>query len=133
MPPTSFVTAEFYMSNEAWVGLGTLIISVIGIIATVVWRASSIKTDLLVELQKNRLDIDEQFAVLRREVGETITAIRSKVTEVELYIRDNYVTKATFNVVLDRILAELKQISEKMENNKLRLETKIEEIRKTQD
>src|SRR6202000_1848900 len=114
MPP-ALLRPRCYMTTENWIGLGALIVSVVSIIATIVWRASSIKTDLLVEMQKNRLETDDQFAILRREVGETITAIRNKVTEVELYIRDNYVTKATFNTVLERILAELKLIITRME------------------
>ena len=54
-----------------------------------------------------------QFDQVERELGETIAAMREKVTQVELYMRDNFVRKETFSQVLSEIRGSILRIEDR--------------------
>lgn len=53
---------------------------------------------------------------IRREAGEMGAAIRAKVHELELFVRDNFVSKATFGEVISRIEKTIGRWDEKLDN-----------------
>lgn len=55
-----------------------------------------------------------QFDRVERELGETIAAMREKVTQVELYMRDNFVRKETFHITLAELKGSILRIEDKM-------------------
>jgi len=77
-------------------------------------------------LQGQAKAILEQFVQSEREIGETVMAIRERVTQVELYMRDNFVRKETFNPILAEIRGELRGIGSSIEARLLRMESKID-------
>ena len=88
-------------------------------------------------IEQRQKILDEKFEALEREIredmdtnrhqnGETIAAIRSKVNEVELFVRDNFVRKDTFNVVMLRLESDVKGIGDRIETRLLRMEAKID-------
>lgn len=97
---------------------GILTATVIGLIITGVWQIAKVRDDL-------REEFGDDMNDLRKQVIETMTAMRERTTQIELYIRDNYVSKETFNTVTERILAELRAISEKFDSRSASLENKI--------
>jgi hypothetical protein len=110
------------VSEQSWIDLGTLGLSVIVILVTGIWKLGSVRDEL-------KEDFERRISEARREVIETTTSMRDRITQVEFYIRDNYVTKETFNQVLNRILAELETIREKMETNRVSVEGKLDQLR----
>lgn len=98
------------MQPSEWIALAALIFTIFSAAAGVVWRASENKNQILHELNKNKDDLEaelvairmaafEEYKILRkemneasslsyREFGESLRAIREKVNEIELWIRD---------------------------------------------
>lgn len=115
--------------SDLMIAIATLMVTTISIIVAGVWKLTTVRDELKDAITGNRLELekkmDDEMEEIRRQFGETITALREKLTQIELYIRDNYVSKNSFNTVLDRILVEMKSISEKVESRFLRMETEI--------
>lgn len=111
------------------VAIAALVLQGVAIIIAGVWKLGSVRDELKDVINAHRLEvekkIDNETDQVRREVGETISALKEKVTQIELYVRDTYVSKNSFNTVLERILSELKNVSEKFENRCMKLETEI--------
>lgn len=62
---------------------------------------------------------------VRRDTGETVQAIRAKVSETELWIRDNLVSKETYREVQESVKELRKHVDTRFD----RLEEKLEERR----
>lgn len=111
------------------VGIAAFVLQAIIVTATVVWQLGKVRDELKDEINTSRKELekeaDAKFDQVQRQFGETIMALREKVVQIELYIRDTYVSKNSFNTILDRILVELKAQGEKFENRCTRLETEI--------
>lgn len=91
------------MTAEAWIALGALVFtmfaSTITATAVILSRISKNKDELDGELTAIRMAAYEEYKILRREMteasdraydrfGESLIAIREKVNEVELWMRD---------------------------------------------
>ena len=85
-------------------------------------RAKAVTEELNDMERRLHADIDNST----RQFGDTVTAIRTKVTEIELWNRDNFVSKGTFKAVTD----EMKRSWERFEDN---LNDKLEAIDKKLD
>jgi|SRR5579885_1687512 len=81
------------------------------------------------ELEKRLTDKIEEAT---RRYGEALTALREKITQVELWNRDNFVSKGTFRTVVE----DFKTMSEKSDNRidlRLdRMERKIDLVLRTE-
>lgn len=100
----------------AWVGLGALILSVlVQVVGGAIWigRLDG-KIDKAVEGVKFELldKLDEES----RNFGEAVTAIRNKIHEVELFSRDHFVSKSTFQQVLGELREDFRMILTKLED-----------------
>lgn len=104
------------------------LIQFIALLSTGIWKLTRVEQSLREAVVAQRMLIDEELEKLRREVGETILAIRHKITEIELFNRDTFVRRDSFQEVAHRISAELSNSSEKNERRLERIETKIEAI-----
>lgn len=91
------------MTAEAWIALAALAVTICTAIVTattvILSKINQNKEDLDQELSAIRLSAYEEYKTLRKEIaevagisrrefGETILAIREKVTEIELWFRD---------------------------------------------
>ncbi len=63
-----------------------------------------------------------------REVGETTAAIRQKITEVELYVRDTYVRRDSWHQAMVQIQERWSAGERIAEERAQRLETKVDRI-----
>lgn len=92
------------MDLSLWVALGSLILQAIVAIVAVVWTAGRVARGLEQEgdrkLRLLEIKVDAEVDKLNSRIGEVGNALRTKVTEVEFYVRDNFVT----NDVLDKII-----------------------------
>lgn len=91
------------MAAEVWVALFTLVFTIltsaVGSVVVILNRISDNKEQLDTELTAIRIAAYEEYKILRREMqdgsqrssvefGESIKAIREKVTQVEIWFRD---------------------------------------------
>lgn len=99
-----------------------IVVAIVGL----TWGLAQIRDAVKSEIEKHRAKFDEEIDTLRHEFGETVQAIRSKVTEVELWTRDNLVKKDSFSLVTDRISREVRDLGERLDKRLERMEAKID-------
>lgn len=88
---------------------------------------SRIKDAVRDEIEQHRKEFDDDLGTIRREFGETGHALREKITEVELWGRDNFVKKDSFVSVTDRISREVKEFADRIDKRLERMEGKIDD------
>ncbi len=126
------------MSAEVWVALAALIFtmfaSTITATAVILSKISHNKDQLDVELTAIRMAAYEEYKILRREMseasdraydrfGESLVAIREKVTQVEIWIRDELAnTRHTLNGSMDMRYSILEEKIEGIEKSLRELE-----------
>lgn len=67
----------------------------------------------IVESQR---DTDDRLERTAREFGEIVAAMRAKVNEVELFCRDNYIRRDSFQTTIKELSDRLEQRLERMED-----------------
>lgn len=117
---------------------------IVTVIGSVFWfgRNTVTKDDLAVatstttrEIQNLKIEIDSHG----REIGETITSLRThvdivdrthakKITEVELYMRDNFVRRDSWHKAMDQMQAQWAVGEKAAEERALRIEAKVDRI-----
>jgi hypothetical protein len=95
---------------QEWIAFGGLCIATIGMLSLMMSRQTANRDQILNRIAKNKEDLNkelvairdaayEEYTILRKEIsdssslayrefGETVHGIREKVTQVELWIRD---------------------------------------------
>jgi hypothetical protein len=108
------------------VAAGTLTINIIVAILngiSTLHRARS-ETDEKIEAKDKQITADliglerrfkEDIDFAARAAGETMTAIRAKITEVELWGRDHYVDKSTWERLEEKLDKRLDRIDQKLD------------------
>jgi len=93
-----------------WIAFGTLCVAILGAFLTMMSRQTDNRNKILNRIEQNKEELNEELAAIRissyeeykvlrkeladtvslayREFGETVFGIREKVTQVELWIRD---------------------------------------------
>jgi len=122
----------------AWtiaIAVAAVLVNIVAVIGGFIWNLAhssrstdekitandKAKNDDLADLERRlRIEIDNT----ERNFGETIQAIRRKVTEIELWNRDNLVSKSDFaderrsrNRFEDQLNSRLDQIDRKLDRN----------------
>jgi hypothetical protein len=83
------------------------------------------------------LENEERVNAKMRAFGETVTAIRQKIadvdgglgkriTEIELYVRDTFLQKDSFRAVIAEIMNDMKSLGDRIETRLLRMEDKLD-------
>ena len=87
-----------------------------------------LEEDLVRQLDKAMKKPVNDIETLEIRTGELGHALREKINQVELFVRDEFVRKETFNLVTDRISLEVKGLGDRLESRQLRMETKFDSI-----
>ncbi|MCC8946022.1 hypothetical protein H8A97_13155 [Bradyrhizobium sp. Arg62] len=125
------------------------IVSVIVIVAGAVWKVSRIEKELDERMDKQvddlRSEMDAQIdnvqrdhkglerdsigrsETLRHETGEMGAALRTKIHEVEMFVRDRFVSKESFELVVGRIEKSIERMGDKLEE---RIEKALERLQR---
>lgn len=77
-------------------------------------------------IEQTRLEFIERTNVQAREFGETVSAVRLKVQEVELFSRDTFLRRVSFYKAQENMEASLSKFAEKIETRLERMEEKID-------
>lgn len=70
--------------------------------------------------------IDQETDIAVHDFGETVSAIRAKINEMELWNRDTFVTKATFNLVAAQNRDFWQRFEDKLDRRLDRIELKLD-------
>jgi ribosome-associated translation inhibitor RaiA len=113
------------------IAITTLAVGLLTTAVKLTWNVRSIDKDIREDLREY---MDAQFEnlhrdikdtergsldraeTLRLETGEMGSALRTKIHEVEVYLRDKYVPKESFDFVVNRMENLIDRMTEKLEN-----------------
>ena len=90
------------------------------------WALARTAASINKQIATHRMEIDAEFATMRKEFGETAAAIRAKVTEVELWSRDNFVKRGSFEQAMERMEKNVASLGDRIEARLLRMEGKLD-------
>lgn len=114
------------MEYGIYVGIATLALALIVHSIRATWRVSQIDrdsrtyTDAQIDnLQRDLVRLEkagmERADTIRHEFGETASALRTKIHEVETWNRDTFVRKESFEMVVNRIEKSLEKLGDRFE------------------
>lgn len=114
--------ASFVVASTAvltfWINLSTRITNAEGEAANALQEAAEAKNDnkslrdVVTDLTRDHGDTIERA---RREQGESLTAIRQHVTELAMFVRDNFVRTAEFTSAMKDIRDGQRRLEEKLD------------------
>lgn len=91
--------------------------------------------DIKLNAARSENKCTEADSVLRHEIGETGHALRSKIHEFELWTRDKYVSKETFEIVVSRIESSFREgftrLEKTFDDTMSRLEKRMDDDKAT--
>lgn len=130
-----------------YLSFGTLFAVVSGV-AAVVWKLSRIEKEIredveaqvkdvrdnidahIDNVQRDVKNLDRESAgraeTLRHETGEMGSAIRQKIHEIEMFSRDTFVRKDSFELVIGRLEKSIEKMTDKLED---KIDKAIDRIR----
>lgn len=139
------------MNWQLWIAATGLLFTVSISAGTIIWKLADVRallvneiTSLRQEIEKeitaNKLSAQDEYELLRREAnelnsktyrefGEGLEAIRSKVVQVELWIRDQlqlYLPKEDFQRNQDQVLSCIRQLTETVDRRFGAMEKKLD-------
>jgi hypothetical protein len=98
---------------------GGTALSLIGIAVKLTWKASRVEKAMRDDFQKeiDRLELEarQRGDTYRNEFGETCAAIRQKLHDVEVFTRDHFVSKDSFESAIRRIENSFDKMTERVE------------------
>ena len=132
--------AEIMAATAVVVGAINFIVLVIG----GTWKASRIEISLresfTTALGTHRREIDDEIDRGRREFGETASALRQKIidvgdriTQVEFYLRDNFVRKESFDQTTRGLAESLRAFRDELKTHIEKLDGKLDRIAERND
>jgi len=111
---------------STWIEFGALILQTGVLIGAGIWQLGRMEIAIREEIATHKLENEEKINLAIRNVGETYSAVREKIREVELYMRDNYMRRDSFQMVVNDITQTQRQLTESINTQFRRLENKIE-------
>jgi len=114
---------------EALIALGTLILSLMGSAVAGTWVLGNSRNKVNEKIDKAVLEleskIDDENDTVKAQFGETVTALREKIRETELWNRDNFVSKQTFTLVMQEMRTSWQRFEDKLDKRLDTIEAKI--------
>lgn len=92
-----------------------------------IWKLSQMEISLRGAIDASGKEIDERIDQQARQFGETASALRAKITEVEIWARDNFVRRDSFYKVTGDLSADIKDMGKDITARLDRMEGKIDE------
>ncbi len=102
-----------------WIAGMTFAALVIAYAVRITWAIGSnnesIRSDMEERFAERDRNIAERDTRLHREIGETFAAMRGKIHEMEMWNRDHFVRKESFELVVGRIEKSIEKMGDKLE------------------
>lgn len=106
--------------------IGTLGLAIVGYSVRLTWQVAKIEKEQReytnAQIDNLQRDFNEMTAAgsvraetIRHESGEMGSAIRQKIHEVEMFTRDKFVSKESFELVVNRIEKSMEKLGDRVE------------------
>jgi hypothetical protein len=114
------------------IAAGSLEVVILSSAIGVVWKLTRTEVDLRNEFNKGIAEIHaaaaEKVAQIRAEHTKEIAALNAKVYQVEIWARDEFVRKGSFDMVVARLEKSMELLGTKVESAVDKMATRIENI-----
>lgn len=109
-------------------------LAVVGYAIKLTWQASRVEKALRDDLRKEVSRLEREAVVrgdtYRQEFGETAAALRQKIHDVEVFSRDHFVSKDSFETVVSRFERTVEKLTDRLEN---KFDKAVEHFHQRQD
>lgn len=105
------------------------VLQAIGLAVVGTWQLSRVETALRVEITKSKDEIEERQDTHLRHTGETISALRQKINDVQLESAQTYMRRDGFYQVQQQIVADMKELGKKIDERFDKLNERIDDIK----
>lgn len=116
---------------EIAIAAGMLLLTAIAGVISGTWALAKTDRELTEKIDKAKLDIerrlDEETDSTVQRFGETVTAIRTKMTDMELWNRDNFVDKSTFGTFQANLADFFKRFEDKIDRRFDKIDAKLDD------
>lgn len=102
-----------------------LIVSTMGMLIAGTWRLSSSVNELKIAIALARDEIEAKQDSQMREIGETISAVRQKIHEIEIWSRDTFIRRDSFFQVTTDTRQAIQTLGDRLEKRLERIENKV--------
>jgi hypothetical protein len=117
-------------SWEIGIALATLVLSFVISAISGTWILARSRSKVVEKIDEVRLELERKINSKADSVlsnfGETISAAKQKMTDMELWNRDNFVSKQTFNVVMEQWRTWFTRFEDKIEKRFDRIDSKLD-------
>jgi molybdopterin converting factor small subunit len=101
------------------VAAGMLIVNLVAAVIGGTWILGRTSSSLSEKIDAAKLELERRVNTeadqLSRNVGETVSALRQKLSDIELWNRDNFVNRRTFDTSLSDTREMLRRLEDKIE------------------
>lgn len=104
----------------------SLILSLITVAAGGVWKLSRVEQALREAITQSRDEVEQKNEKHIHDVGESLQAIRQKMSELELDMSKNYVRRDGYYKERAELSADIKELGDRIEKRLDRMEAKID-------
>jgi hypothetical protein len=124
---------------EGWPQLVAYAVSLLAAVVAYTWKLSQVKAAmdrrvddaraLVIEKEtKLRQDTVDALDAATRSIGEGLAAVRQKATDVEIWVRDNFVRSRDFQNSLESINRSIDALRTEVTAGYLRLDAKLDRV-----
>lgn len=114
------------MGVEVWLALGSIVLNIVVAAVGLTWGIAKLRDAIRDEIDEHRDQTEHKIDTLRLNVGEMGTALRTKISEVELFSRDTFMRRDSFYKTIEMLSADLKAQFIKMDSRLDRMENKLD-------
>jgi hypothetical protein len=124
----NFAMAGFHIMTLAEsVAISGLVLNILVAVIGLTWGVAKIRDAVRTEIEEHREKFDGHIDILRQNTGEMGAALRQKINDVELYARDTFMRRDSFQLVQAELKEQVKALGDKIENRLERMEQKIDD------
>jgi predicted nucleotidyltransferase len=117
---------------EALVALGMLVMNLVGAVVGGTWALGRSREKVHAKIDQLAIEMERQLKAendrTKREAGETASALRQKLTEVEFFVRDKFVSKETFTDFMQQMRLAWERLENKIDKRDERLDKRLDAI-----
>ena len=108
------------------IAICSLAFNMVAAVIALTWGLGRVRNTVRDEIETNRDRFDADIENLGRNFGETASALREKMREVELFGRDTYMRRDSFYKTMDMLSADMKAQFSRLDQRLERMENKLD-------
>lgn len=125
------------MGSAEWIAFGSLLFVIASGGGGVIWRLGTVRTEILGQIGKGKLDAVKQIADVKKELeekldraymdfGDAPLALREKLSILELHVEREFVSKREYDKDQAQLMEFLKGLRESVEKRLDKIDEKLE-------